>query len=221
MECPECGSEYKNKTGLRIHYSKTHGDVEDLWTDVKCANCSKEMKMPDHRIRAASKFFCSGVCESEHKSENLTGENNPCWRGGRNSVEFECNYCGETDTARQKRIDNQENIFCSIECRSKWHKEAKISRGENNSQWKGGISQKSRQHSGYNWSEQREKAIQRDNGKCQECGLTRKHQHEKYDTGFNVHHIKDFLEFDSVKEANKLDNLKTLCSKCHRLEHCD
>lgn len=70
---------------------------------------------------------------------------------------------------------------------------------------------------GPNWQEQRNKARARDGYKCTHCGAPErdKRQHD-------VHHIRPFREFgylpgenDAYREANRLDNLVTLCTSCH------
>ncbi|MCB0035267.1 MAG: DUF1998 domain-containing protein, partial [Anaerolineales bacterium] len=70
---------------------------------------------------------------------------------------------------------------------------------------------------GPNWQHQRQKALSRDNYTCRTCGAV------KGDTVLHIHHIRPFREYGYVrgqnehyKEANKLDNLITLCPSCHR-----
>lgn len=62
---------------------------------------------------------------------------------------------------------------------------------------------------GPNWKQQRAAARARDHYTCQECG---KNENGKV---FDVHHIRPFKDFDSWQEANRLENLITLCQKCH------
>lgn len=60
---------------------------------------------------------------------------------------------------------------------------------------------------GPNWPSQRQKALSRDNHRCQLCGDTSK---------LHVHHLTPFRQFASYQEANVLENLLTLCPVCHR-----
>lgn len=60
---------------------------------------------------------------------------------------------------------------------------------------------------GPNWASQRQKALTRDNHRCQMCGDTSK---------LHIHHIKPFRQYPSYLEANILENLLTLCPTCHR-----
>ena len=71
---------------------------------------------------------------------------------------------------------------------------------------------------GPNWAEQRDKARQRDGFRCQHCGAP-----ERPGRQLDVHHLVPFREFGYVPgqnirylEANRLENLSTLCSSCHR-----
>jgi DEAD/DEAH box helicase domain-containing protein len=62
---------------------------------------------------------------------------------------------------------------------------------------------------GPEWTRIRDRVRARDGYKCQVCGTpetTRQH---------DVHHKIPFRAFTSMAEANRLDNLTTLCSSCH------
>lgn len=57
--------------------------------------------------------------------------------------------------------------------------------------------------------DQREKALRRDEWKCQECGA---------DLGLEnaeVHHLRPVRDTSSSEELNRLENLTSLCSSCH------
>jgi DEAD/DEAH box helicase domain-containing protein len=63
---------------------------------------------------------------------------------------------------------------------------------------------------GPDWGKIRDRARERDKYQCQVCGAietTRQH---------DVHHKTPFRSFASAAEANRLENLTTLCSSCHR-----
>jgi len=63
---------------------------------------------------------------------------------------------------------------------------------------------------GPNWQKIREQVRSRDEYKCQVCGTpetTRQH---------DVHHKIPFRAFSSREEANRLENLVTLCPTCHK-----
>lgn len=63
---------------------------------------------------------------------------------------------------------------------------------------------------GSRWPEIRARVRARDSFRCQACG--------KPEDGkaHDVHHIQPFRSFRSLEEANRLENLVTLCQSCHR-----
>jgi DEAD/DEAH box helicase domain-containing protein len=63
---------------------------------------------------------------------------------------------------------------------------------------------------GPNWPAQRNRARARDGYCCQICGV--REQGREHD----VHHKIPFRRFDSYRQANRLENLTTLCRSCHR-----
>jgi DEAD/DEAH box helicase domain-containing protein len=89
---------------------------------------------------------------------------------------------------------------------------------------------------GPNWAEQRRLALARDSHRCQTCGASGENgpgqeapaegQPASSGTGrarLHVHHIRPFREFgyvpgqnDHYRQANRLENLVTLCPSCHR-----
>lgn len=88
-------------------------------------------------------------------------------------------------------------------------------RGEKHWNWKGGINENV--DYGPNWDQQRSKAIERDGGICQDCGVHR----SELSCGIHVHHILPKAKFVSdgefdYEKGNKLRNLVTLCPACHR-----
>ncbi len=71
---------------------------------------------------------------------------------------------------------------------------------------------------GPNWPEQRAKARQRDGYRCTLCGAA-----EQPGRRHDVHHIRPFRSFgyipgvnENYRQANRLENLRTLCRACHR-----
>lgn len=178
-----------------------------------CKLCEERFEVSNYRSDSAK--YCSRECKDKSLKEKYKGKNNPSWKGGRNSVEFECDWCGKNSEARQDRLDKYEHNFCSQECRGKWHKDSGLTLGKNNSQWIDGRTWKNRKSSGYGWEEKRDKALEKTGFSCEKC-----EKHESEISGFlNVHHIKPFEEFETTKEANKLKNLKVLCPKCHTQLH--
>lgn len=83
--------------------------------------------------------------------------------------------------------------------------------GEDHPNWTGGYET----YYGADWKQQRVKALKRDGDVCQRCGLTATEHREKTGKTLDVHHIRPSDAFDSHEEANRLDNLITLCRGCH------
>jgi DEAD/DEAH box helicase domain-containing protein len=76
---------------------------------------------------------------------------------------------------------------------------------------------------GPNWDEQRNQARARDGYRCRHCGAA-----ERPDRAHDVHHVEPFRSFgyvrgknDNYLEANRLENLVTLCRSCHRRVEVD
>jgi len=76
---------------------------------------------------------------------------------------------------------------------------------------------------GPNWEEQRARARARDGYRCRHCGAP-----ERPGRTHDVHHIRPFRTFgylrgqnDRYLEANRLENLVTLCRSCHRRVEVD
>jgi hypothetical protein len=68
---------------------------------------------------------------------------------------------------------------------------------------------------GPNWPQQRERALDRDDHECQDCGRTDAEHREQDSGGLHVHHVTKLREFEDTSEANRLSNLVTLCRSCH------
>lgn len=73
---------------------------------------------------------------------------------------------------------------------------------------------------GENWQKVRAEVLERDDYKCQKCGLSNEEHKKRSDLwppwgGLHVHHLVPFVEFDSKEEANKMKNLVSLCASCH------
>ena len=63
---------------------------------------------------------------------------------------------------------------------------------------------------GKKWKQLRKEILKRDEYKCQNCGF----QGEK--KKLHIHHKKPLQRFKDLKQANRRDNLITLCPSCHK-----
>jgi hypothetical protein len=70
---------------------------------------------------------------------------------------------------------------------------------------------------GASWPRQRERALRRDQYRCQDpkCSLTDADHRARFGRGVEVHHRTKFRRFDSHEKANGLWNLVTLCRAHH------
>lgn len=201
LEYDEHG-EYSSQA-IQSHYD-TMGAIQDAASlerlrkgrvTLVCVACGDEFSVK-HAKKEKSRF-CGRDCLGQWMSENMTGENNRY--DYKEDIESTCEWCGDSYTARA--YEEGKTRFCSHECMVTWRGQ-KYS-GENHPRWK----DNGAYYRGPNWRRQREKARERDDNECQECGST--------ESALDVHHIIPFDEFDDYERANRLKNLTTLCDSCH------
>lgn len=92
--------------------------------------------------------------------------------------------------------------FCSPRCRQSWAEE--LPSLEVRLDGRPG-------RRGANWELQAGLARERDQFRCQECGITE----EILGRQLDVHHKIPFASFRSSVDANQLDNLVSVCPACH------
>ncbi len=68
---------------------------------------------------------------------------------------------------------------------------------------------------GSNWQRERQRAVERDRYRCQDCGMKQREHVDKYGKRLDVHHIIPISEFETPENANFPENLITLCRECH------
>lgn len=127
-------------------------------------------------------------------------------------VECTCEGCGENFTVRQCEAVGRR--FCGGECRIAWFASAFV--GEQSPQWRGG----SVENYGASWEQAREAARARDDYRCQECEVSENDLPEQ----LSVAHIVAFRFYGIAAHdlANRLDNLRSLCRRCHlRFDHAN
>lgn len=200
FECPTCGDSFDTEAGVKQHHYALHGE-SIAGVDIECHNCGKVKNKKPSQVNEDGPDFCGMDCRDEWYSEY-----------SKNKVNYGCDWCGEIFEIHPFRLDQADRHFCpDSDCYGKWQSEYAVA--ENGRHWKGGYEW------GYgpNWEEQREKARERDNFTCQDCG---KHEDEHY-RELVVHHImpkRKFVDGNGVydyKRGNRLLNLVTLCDPCH------
>lgn len=164
---------------------------------LECEFCDEEYS--EKHAKKDSSRFCSRECDGKWKSEAYAGEGNP---NEYKQIEFTCEWCGKTDTG----LPHKENRFCSQSCMIEWR--SREFSGEGHPRYKGGKDV----DRGPSWERQKRKARERDNHQCQQCDADRNEASQ-----LHVHHIIPFEKFsiENHREANRLQNLITLCASCH------
>lgn len=214
--CPACGKSFwYHKSWPRIYCcracsasvnaKKNLGIVE--LPEMHCEQCGNPITVN----RYANKRFCSQSCFGEWQSANVVGASHPLYA----KVERACEHCGKTFLAEPNEVAKGWGKFCDITCKAAWQKEhppahkLPVMVGESNPRWKGGYDP----YYGPNWREQRRKARQRDGFTCQHCGIPESDLERQLD----VHHLTPFRKYgvENYLQANQLDNLVSLCYKCH------
>lgn len=198
--CPTCGRKFTSEHGVKTHHKRSHGKSLSYVSET-CVYCGKEFQYKWHTRPNAK--YCDQNCRDNHQIR----EHHPNWKGGK--ITIECDWCGDLF----KVNPNQEHRrFCDKWCMAEWQTGQMC--GSDNPVWAGG---KVRYY-GPNWTRQRAKALDRDQHRCQRCGVTSAKLGQEPD----VHHrkrIKWFKEqYDApewYEKGNRLDNLITLCRECH------
>lgn len=168
-----------------------------LQQEVPCENCGKLVMKHKRDLKRNANQFCSHACYSVWK-KSVKGKDHPLYRKFRHT----CRQCGDKFLTHPYRLKESNEIFCSKNCHNDWM--YKNQRGENNPNWKGGISKWRGRGEYRDYRELRNKVLARDNYQCNKCGSK---------SNLEIHHIKQWslypeLRFDS-------DNCETLCTTCH------
>lgn len=206
----ECS--YKLRAGL---LSKTKA--------YKCAVCGATVLRSPAQVKSAF-IFCSRACHYHGRALGLvlrvvkqpysiSEEGRKGWKesGKRRTgipykdlVTWTCEVCGtERSITRGNLAPARKLRFCSPQCANS------ANRGVGNPSWRGG-------HPAYygpDWRPLRRKVREADGYQCQRCGV----QEAELGRALDVHHIIPVSSFDFANDANYIDNVVSLCHKCHML----
>jgi len=72
---------------------------------------------------------------------------------------------------------------------------------------------------GTGWAEARSRSLESANFECEECGMSQEEHRDNWSVGLHVHHIKRVRSFEQYSDAHSVENLETLCVKCHNNRH--
>lgn len=175
-------------------------------TEAECATCGATIYRKQYDLDRYDRVFCDAECRNKWQAEQ-TGQDAYAWEGG--NVPIDCEICGQTRMVKPARADTSR--FCSQECMLEWRSE--LFTGEGHPRWNPDSEE---QYYGKNWYPQRRKALQRDNRECQLCGKDHEQHIRDHNREHDVHHIIPFDHFDDYRDANRLENLITLCAFCHQ-----
>lgn len=175
---------------------------DSVWVTLECVQCGKSYTKRHYRVREGQKHFCSYACHWEWQHRQFD----------KHHIKLNCQMCGKEFLRSRYFVEVRTNSrFCSRKCLYRYNSLNR--RREKNVNWKGG----GKNDYGPDWTWQRKQARKRDKNKCILCGA------EPHKWKLDVHHIAPFRTFgyipgenDNHVLANKLENLVTLCKRCHR-----
>jgi len=189
----------------------------------KCAVCHESVSRSPAQVK--SRFvFCSRKCHYLGRSlgfvDRIVKQSYKITEGGRKAwreaarrregiprkptISWTCEVCGADRTiTRGKYAPARKLRFCSPECANK------AMRGVGNPSWRGGHPR----YYGPDWRPLQRLARKLDNYKCKRCGTTQK----KAGRALDVHHISPVSSYSNVNDANRIDNVVSLCHDCHML----
>lgn len=202
-KCPTCGEDkFSCEQSMKSHHKQVH-DESIAGETVNCENCGKEKSVLPTYFEQFDRFFCNEKCRGEWRQENWTGDNCPNY----DKIEKECTFCGDKIHKAKWEVQRSDQHFCSVECQNEWQSESGINSGKNNARWMGG----GERYYGPNWPQVSKEIRERDDYTCQVCGR----EFGSDESGPMVHHIEKLRSFDTYKNANKSENLVSLCQSCH------
>lgn len=121
-----------------------------------------------------------------------------------------CGHCGKgIDLPAWVRGLEVRLHYCDERCRQAWV--------QSEPDFTVRLHSNGRRRRGANWELQARRARERDQFRCQSCGITE----EQLGGRMHVHHRIPFRRFRSNVEANKLEHLISVCPSCHQKEEAE
>lgn len=116
---------------------------------------------------------------------------------------------------------NINEIHATKLCRSCYDKKNRNRINEVNKRWRNNNPKKMKQL----WSKtmfdgQKEEVLERDNWKCQECGMSQEQSIVIFNRQLSIHHIDGNGAYTpKERKNNNINNLITMCMRCHKILH--
>jgi len=197
VKCNYCGKEIKKRPrDIKEHNFcsiKCRGLFQRRGITGYCDYCGKPLTRPKLYINRSKRSFCGVKCRKDYYKIN----GSPLKK---DKIVKYCLICSKEYNV-VPALHNQK--YCSMDCKNIAHSHKMSKRGNPN--WQGGIAN---DEYAEEWCRSLKlKVLKRDEFKCAKCGKVK--NNEQYD----VHHIsKD-------KKDCSMENLITLCHKCHMKYH--
>ncbi|WP_425499311.1 HNH endonuclease [Natronosalvus caseinilyticus] len=203
--CEGCGLEFYDPKSRRNYCNdcnpnggSNNGNWKDAKEEASCVRCGETFEYyPSNK----EGVYCPS-CVAD--ADGLLPDN-PSTPGER--VSTTCAFCESELEVYPSRVKaNERGVFCGRTCYGNWLSETVV--GENHHQWEGGPIPYGR-----TWWKIRRRALERDDYRCQACGR----DNEAIGRNPDVHHVIPVRTFDDPEDAYTLDNVVSLCRRCHRL----
>ncbi|QLK25421.1 HNH endonuclease [Natrinema zhouii] len=211
LDCADCTvSEYRRRFGIKRRYQRASWLRKQYYErgqslteiaemcDTDAGTVANWMERHGLERRTISEAQSNGDVSKLHDREWL-----------------ETQYCNQERTT----TEIADELGITSWTVSKWLErhsiEARNSAGESgeaNANWAGGYEN----YYGANWGQKRTEVLERDGFACLVCGMNVEEHHKRYNRSLDVHHIRPVRTFDEAENANTLDNLVTLCDRCHK-----
>lgn len=181
---------------VRLKIAKAH-TKDNAKIVLKCSICNNEFIKYVSELKYSKNKFCSIICRGKWQAKHRVGVKAP---NKERKIIKVCKVCVKSFKLHTSELLKSSRDFCSPDCWYTYNKK------ENHVNWLGGKGL----DRGIGWDKIRRLVYKRDNYTCKICGCT--------NIKLNAHHIIPFRKFKTPEEANIMNNLITLCNKCHAQE---
>lgn len=159
---------------------------------LTCKQCGQTFQPKDQNpghLRRNPPQYCSRLCAGAARKSRVV---------------LTCRQCGQQFERKAYMADwsQERGPFCGFRCYGLWQKAHMV--GEANPNY----TPASPRRGSSQWERNRLAALERDGHRCRQCG------NEKW---LHVHHKHEWNP--EAPDPHALDNLETLCAKCHRQRH--